>query len=163
MPLTQAGLTNKITWSLARTNAGYRNTSQGPESQSFTLNGLNVNTFDQIATNTYSIASGGFTDVDLTGLTNLVYEEFGLGHVLTLVLQPTVNQVTLSPAPASGLQWFFGGVSDSLTVPASGCFLFTLGASSPGQAVDDTHKFMRLTASGAGATTVDVVILGSTG
>lgn len=161
MPLTNASLTTNFQWSLSRTNTGYRVTKQGPESQSYSLVGLDTDIWNQVSTNSYTITSGSTQTIDLQDQSNLVYEDFAFSRVKTIVVQPVGSEVTLAPGAASGLQWFFGSASGSVVVPASGCFVFSLGAAASGTTVDSTHRYLKLTASGAGTSTVDVVILGS--
>jgi hypothetical protein len=162
MPLSQASLTCQAFWALTRTNTGYRATTQGPESQGFTLVGLDVADFDQVLAATYTVATTATQDIDLTALTNLVYQSFGFAHVLSIMVLPTGDEITLEPGPSNGLVWFFGSATDSIVIAEDGCFMYSLPASSAGQVVDGTHKVLRLTGSGASTATVKVFIIGST-
>src|SRR5579885_880511 len=162
MPLTNVSLVAQVSWALSRTNPPFGNSTEGPDTEFFSLNGISTTTFNQLAANQYTITSSSTTNIDLTSLTNLLYESFSFGHVLSIMVLPTGDQVTLAPGASNGLVWFFGSSSQSITIPAGGCFVFSLPPSASGQVVNSTHKILSLTASGAGSSTVTVVILGST-
>src|SRR5579872_6711276 len=161
MPLTSASLNVSLAWALAVAQTPFANRTQGPDSTFFNLNGLNVGTFNQIATESYVIPTTTTTTVDCTSFTNLTCETFSFGHVLAIMVQPTGNQVTVGPGASNQLQWFWGGTTQSIIIPAGGMFVFSAGATATGAVVSGTHKTIALTASG-GNTTVEVVIIGST-
>jgi hypothetical protein len=109
-----------------------------------------------------TLAGSGSQTIDLTSLTNTVYETFSLGHALTILVLPTGNSVTLTPGGTNGLAWFFGGTSPSITIPAGGCLLFSEPVAGPGHVVDGTHKTLTFTNASGAAATVQVLVVGST-
>jgi len=162
MPLTTATLNNQLSFTLTRTNTGFNATKANNNSVTFNLNGLNVTTFNQVFAQQYTLAAAANQDIDLTSLTNLVYESFSFGHALLLMVTATGSQCTVTPGPTNGLQWFFGGSTQSVIIPAGGFFCFSEPVTGPGHVVDSTHKVLRFTNSGGTSLTLNVAILGST-
>lgn len=107
--------------------------------------------------------TGAITTIDLTSLTNLVYESFSLAHVLLLMLVPTGSDVHMTPGASNPLQWFFDGSSQGLTVHKNGVFLYCEDPGNTGVAVTGTAKTLAFQNAGsAGAATLNLVVAGST-
>ena len=156
MPLGLASLNITAGWTLNKTNAGQVSTSQGPDSQSFNWNGISVSTFNQIYV-TGAVTVTGTTMLDLTNLTNLVSENFGFGHVLGYMVQPSTNPITVGAGSFSAPF----NTSGTATIPAGGCQVFAYPATGPGWVVNTSNRYLQLVAP-SGTSTVELLILGST-
>lgn len=142
-------------------NIGFGNTTEGPDQISFSLSGVNIVTFNQLAALKYTIAASGSQNIDLTSLNNLVCESFSLGHALTIMILPTGGSITLTPGASNGLDWFMGSTS-AITITAGGCLAYSEPTAGPGTVVSGPHKVLTLTNNGGTTTTVTLAILGST-
>jgi len=162
MPLTAASFNTSLAWTQQKANTGQGATTQGPDSESFNLNGLNVTTFNQLYVASFTLAASASQTIDVTSLTNLVGESFGFGHTLTILILPVGSQCTVQPGGTNPLQWFFGGTGQSVVITAGGMLAYSEPVAGPGAAVSGSHKTLELTNSGATSLTVSVVLLGST-
>lgn len=163
MPINTVTLNVALQWALTRTNSGgFANTTQGADSLNFTLSGINTSTFNQLYVTQLSLAASASTTLDLTSLTNLVYESFSFGHVITIMVLPVGNNVTIEPGASNPLQWFFGGTTQTILVDNNGCFLWSNGASATGTVVNSTNKTLKFTNSSGASNLIDVLIIGST-
>ncbi len=150
-------------WQYSRSNTGgFLNTTQGTDSLNWNLSGINLSTWNQQYVTQLSLAGSGSTTLDLTSLTNLVYESFTFAHVLMILVLPVGNSVTVEPGATNGLTWFFGGTTPSITIPSGGVFLFSAAAGATGQVVDSTHRTLTFVNASGAANLVDVQIIGST-
>ncbi len=162
MPLSQLALNASLTFAESVDNTGgFVPTTMGTDSVSFNLGGISLTTYNQLFAAQYTIAVSGTQTIDLTTLTNFVCESFSFNGVISIMLLPTGSSCTLSPGASNALQWFFGGTTQSVTVPAGGLFVFSAPASGPSTTVDGTHKTLKLANAGAGVLTVDFFVLGS--
>lgn len=164
MPLQNISYNNALSWSLSKPITGFSSATQGSDSVSSTLNGINVATYNQLFAAQYALPAAGTQTVDLSAFTNLVGESTGFGHVtlLYVLVTGTNANVAVSPGAANGLVWFFGAADQSVSVPANAAFTFSAGSSGPGAVVDATHKNLLFTNYGSGAATVKVIAVGST-
>jgi hypothetical protein len=163
MPLTNASLTMNLAWAMNRVSAGgYSPLTQGNDSVTYNLGGLDIAVFNQLYAVQLSLATGISQTIDVTSLTNLVYETFSYGHITTIVVLPTGSKVTIQPGASNPLTWFFGGSTQSVTVPAGGVFLFSTDAGGDGDVAITTNKTLEFTNSGSTPLLCDVILLGST-
>jgi hypothetical protein len=171
MPLNTVQLSNSFAWQLQNgTSTGFEPVTQGTDNIQVNLQGIQVTTWNQLFAANYSLsASGGTTTFDLTSFTNLAFESVTLGHVLAIVVDNTTatgtgSNVAIGPASSDGLQWFWGGTSQTISLPDGYSFVLTgpVGGTSVGTAVSGTSKKITLTNNGSGAATVQIAILGST-
>lgn len=147
---------------LTRINPGYANANTGPDSISFNLTNLNTTTFNQLSPLTFTIASGGSTTIDLTAMTNTVYETFSLASVLSIMVLPKGGAVVMKPGATNGATWFLGGTTPTVTISDGGCLLFSEPVGGPGHAVDPTHKTLTFTNSGGTSLQLSLLIVGGT-
>jgi len=165
MPLTTASLNATFAFSLFETNVGFPQTTMGPGVITFNLNDLVIPTIaNQCFAIQYNMAPSATHTLDLTSLTNQVFDVFAFGHVSMFILTTVGNEITISPGASNPLQWFFGGTTQSIVVPAGGLFVYSGDGATTGTVVDATHKTIKITATGAttNANPVRLAILGTT-
>lgn len=165
MPLTRVALQNTYNWSMNNaTSTGFASATQGDQITA-NLNNLSTTTFNQQFSEQYTLtASGGTATFDLTSFTNLVGESVTLGHVLTLVVQVVSGNgpVNLAPGASNGLQWFFGGSTQSINLTNGDSLWFSNPSTATGTAVTSGAKTMTVTNNGTNQAIVKIAILGST-
>jgi len=161
MGLSNLSFNPTVTWSLAKTNGAFGNTTQ-MGSKGFNFNGISLITYNQLYAATLSLGATGSQTVDLTSLTNLVGESVDFISALALIVIPSGSECTIQPGASNPLQWFFGGTTQSVVVPDGGFFAFSMKPTGTGEAVDSTHKNLKFTNSGATPLSLDVVIVGGT-
>ncbi|MBP3956327.1 hypothetical protein J8F10_13635 [Gemmata sp. G18] len=162
MPLTQIGLSASVTWQLARGVSGFADVTQGSDTASFSSNGLNVGTWNEVFATQYAIAAAGTQAVDLRTFTDLTGTAVTADKALALIVLVTgavSDKLNVKPHGTNGLQWFFGGTAEGTNVPGGGFLMFSEGPTSAGTAVDATHKQLLLTNNGSAPLTVKVVAL----
>jgi hypothetical protein len=162
MPVTQANMRCVLSWSSSVANAsGFGPRTQGPDSIDFTLNGLNLNTFNQIHSGDVTVGASGHTDIDVTNLVNLNDEPVSFGHLEAIMLVANGGNLVITPTSANPLLGIFGGASDA-SIPLTGLFTWTNGTGTDtlGYATSGTSKTFRLNNVGSGAATVSIGILG---
>ena len=167
MPLTQLGLNANLSWILRKSNTGFGETTEGPDSLNFNINGVDVSTWNQLFTGRYSIAASGTQNIDLTSFTNLLNESVTFAHVLCMEIRTVGGQITLSPGASNPFSWGFGTTGGSgspvanWTINNGGVFL-VCEPTSGGIVVNSSHKNILLTNNGGTTSTVTIVIAGST-
>lgn len=161
MPLTACQINAVLSWTLGKSNTGYGNTTEGPDSQNFTYTNVN-SAVNQLFAAEYTIASPGSQTIDCTSLTNLVAETFSFGHVFAIMVLPTGSSCSVGPGASNPLQWFFGGTSQTVNVTSGGMFFYAEPPAGNGIAVNSTAKTITLTNTGGASLTVQIAILGST-
>jgi hypothetical protein len=169
MPLTNVSLSDTFQFNLTNSNGTYP-LSTGNQQVISNLAGIQVATWNQLFQLEFSLApSGGTTTFDLTSFTNAALESVTAGHVLSIIVQNTTgvgnsSNVNIAPAASDGLQWFFGGSTQSINLPDSSSFTYTgpVGTTAVGTVVNSTSKKMTLTNNGSGGATGQVLILCST-
>jgi hypothetical protein len=162
MPLQNVNLTVNLPWTQSATIAGgFQPVTQGPDSQNFSLFNINVATYNQLYTASYTLAASATQTIDLTSLTNLVGESIDYTQALSILVLPVGSQCTLKPGATNPLTWFFGGSTQSIIIPDSGMFAFSCPATGSGATVSGTAKTLELINSGATSLVVDITIIGA--
>jgi len=163
MSLERVNLTINLAWLLSKTNTGFVDSEQGPDSKGFSLQGLDVAIQNQLFAAKYTVLASGTQVIDLSTFTNLVSQATGLTSVLTLFLLPTgTNAICkLEPGASNPLTWFFSGTTPAISIPAGGTFVFSNPGTGTGQTVDGTHKNLLVTNTGAGTLSLTVLAIGS--
>ncbi len=167
--LTQLSFLISLGWAMSKENPGFTDSEQGPGSRYFTLGGIDLTVFNKVWVEDFEVDAGNFVDIDLQDLTDLLYEQFAFNKVLAIGMIVTdldqTSMCNLSPSPSDGLQWFFGGASDSINIPPGGAFALSGSKSLPGGTagpeatpVTPTEKNIRV--SNTGAETVSMIIFG---
>lgn len=175
MGLSLLDLDVNLTWSFSRDNGVFRATKQGKDSRSWSLDGLDLTTYDQAIVETVTL---GGTDVeleiDLTSEVNLVNEAFALTVVQTILILAAPNDpdlencgVRFGPGSLTPFRWTFGSDTDSVTIDANGVYLQSDGVGSSGtnirgRAVTASTKRLRLTHTGQDDVDVFFFVGGST-
>lgn len=174
MPPILSNLTLVTTWANQVVNpGGFGPRGQGVDSVDFALV-PNLTTFNQQWAGDVSIAPGAHYDFDFTTPTanvtavaagqNLDAESVNFGHLLSLFVDVNGSgSITLTPASANPIEWFFGaGPPGDSTIPVTdGAFLYANGGGPyPGYAISGSHKTMRLANVGASVVTVTMEIKG---
>lgn len=148
-------------WSLSRANSsGFGPTTQGTDSLTFNLKGIDVATYNQLVAGSDVVAAAANLDLDLTTLTNLVYETVVFTKAEGIMIRPFGGSIVLEPGPTNGLTWFLSGTTPTVTIPDGGCFMYCEGLTG-GHTVDSTHKVLRLNNPTGGNVTVDYAIWGT--
>jgi len=120
-------------------------------SQSFTA-GTGSGNIDAVLTDGNTLASSGSETYDLDGsLTGALGESFAFSKVKSVFVRNTgaTNALTLSGD--------FLGLTESITVPAGGCFLLDLGAAGISVTASTGDEIVIASASG---TTYEIIIVG---
>lgn len=170
MPLSSIALDGVLTWAFTKANGTFSATTQGPSSDSFGLDGIDITVWTNLFAQTYTIAASGFQEFDLSSYTNLVGETVTPGHVLGLFVMPSgINaQCLLAPGSTNGLTWFFTGTTPGISIPVTaasgngGIAIICAPFDNAGAVIDATHKTLRITNSGTGALTVTVLVITGT-
>ncbi len=164
MALDSINVQAAVTWEQSRPVAGFANVTQGSDTANFALSALDTATWDALFAAQYTIAASGTQAVDLRTFTDLPGNSVTADKVLTiliLVAGATADRLNVKPHGTDGLQWFFGGATESVNVPGGGCLMFSEGAASAGTTVSATARQLLLTNTGGAALTVKVVALTS--
>lgn len=164
MPLAQASLsvtlTTSFTYSLAPGPFGI--ISQGPNTAQYNLPNLDLSVYDQAVEEYFALAGGQFFDIDLYDFVNLIAEETGLRHAITLLILPAAGyqetgaKILCEAAPSNG--WYLGDLSDRNTIQSGGCLLLSAGeglggTEGSGMPVSPTQRYLRVTnVAGSGGT-----------
>jgi hypothetical protein len=83
-----------------------------------------------------------------TGLTDLLGNSIALARIFAVAITSSAGTVVYAPGASNGLEWFLGGTSPTISIPAGAGFIFTTPTF---QAVSGTDKTLTLSSS-AGAT-----------
>lgn len=93
-------------------------------------------------------AAGSYTYDMTTGLTDFLGTAINLSRIFAIAVTSTSGIVVYQPGATNGLEWFLGGTSPTITIPAGAGFVFTNPVH---QAISGTDKTITLSSS-AGAT-----------
>lgn len=165
MALDSIGISATVSWALSRAVTGFADVTQGPDSLSFSSNSLSTATWTEIFAAEYTLAAAGTQVVDLRTFTDLVGNSVTGTKAMALMLSVSgaaTDWLNVKPNSSNGLQWFFGGTAEGVSVPGGGVILFSEGAGSSGTTVDATHKQLLLTNNGAANLTATIAALVST-
>ena len=168
MALTDASVIAQIGWTLAKSNTGFLDTTQGPDSVLFEAQPDTATVTAVYATSVTLTASGTAT-LDLRSFTDLAGNSVTLVSVYAMIVKVTGSgtaNVVITPGASNGLTWFWTGtpsgtdtVTPKLTVTQGGVNLFYQAAA---KTVDATHRNLDLLNSGAATSTVLLAFLGGT-
>lgn len=161
MALDFAQTSASLSWQQSQTNTPFTKTSQGPDAVSSNFV-WTTGAGDANAVLTYSqtIAASGDYDLELQNGTDLLNLPVVLTRVYAIQIQPDGADVIVKPSAVDGLQWFFGNLNDTITVPDGGIFNYSNPLPTT---VDATHKKINIeNASGANPVVVKIAIIGGT-
>lgn len=150
--LTEFNIAANVSWRFEFDSGdGLAVVTQGRDKKSYSMRGLDVTTYDEAIVGVVTL---GGTDneltIDLWDFVNRVSEETGLSEALAIYLQTapvdeeeTDCSVIFGPASSGGFQWFFGGLTNSITLSYRDCLVKPGpaepdGTSGPGYAVTST-------------------------
>lgn len=164
MSLDRVSLNINLAWLMSKTNTGFGDTSEGPDSKAWSTSGIDVAVQNELYAQKYTIAASGTQTMDLSSFTNLLNQSKTLTSVLSLFLLPTgTNAICkLEPGAANPLTWFFSGTTPAISIPTGGVFVFSNPGTGTGQTVDGTHKNLLVTNTGSGSMSLTVLAVGST-
>lgn len=144
-----------LNWQQNQVNTPFQPTTQGADSVALSVS---LNNAEAVFAKEYAIAASGSQSIDLTNITDLLNLTYPLVAVYAIIVKCTGADCIFSPGATNGLQWFFGGATNSITVKKDGCFLYSSPSSTP---VTSTSKTLLLTnASSTDALSVTIAIIG---
>lgn len=166
MPLSDLKLAASVQWTLVGSaSAPFAAPSQGPNTVSFKLSGLDLDTWDQGYGVQVTLAGGANRDIDLTVLLNQINEAVTFTGLLALVVKcDLANAATpngtlvVTPSAAFG----FDAITDRVTVQPGGISFVSGSGSVAGYAVDSTHKNLNVANTGTDSIVATVVVVGTT-
>lgn len=161
MSLSQFNINCSILYAETSPNSAFGPTTINPLINSFNLNNLSLGQFPLLLASNVTLAgSGGTTTYDLSGFEDLLNNNQSMVHALGIFIMPTGADVVLSPGASNPLTWFFGGSTQSITIPNGGIFLLSNPYNASGQIVDGTHKTLKLTNNGVSSSNIYFFVVG---
>lgn len=161
MSLSQFNINCSILYAQTSPNNAFGPTAVGPLINSFNLNNLNFGQFNLLLASNVTLAgSGGTTTFDLFSFEDLLNNNQAMGHSLGIFIMPTGADVVLQPGASLPLTWFFGGSTQTVTIPNGGIFLLSNPYNATGQVVDATHRTLKLTNNGGSPSNVYFFVVG---
>ena len=151
MALNSASTSLSLSWDQQKTLTGFDSVSQGPDALSLSVspNLTGTNPANIIFTEQRTLAASGSYTYDMsTGLTDFLGTSIALTRIFAIAISSTTGTVVYAPGATNGLEWFLGGTSPTISIPAGAGFIFTTPTF---QAVSGTDKTLTLSSS-AGAT-----------
>lgn len=161
MALDSVKIIAGVQWSLSKTTTGYAAAKQS-DKHSVQASPA-VATFDHLYSVSYPILAAGTQVVDLyAAYTDLAGNSISADTKANAVLvevSGASGQITWEADATNGLSWFLSGTSPTLTIPASGFFLFYQPSA---QVVSNTAKRILITNTGGVTLTVKLTFLKGT-
>jgi hypothetical protein len=151
MALNSASTSLSLSWDQQKTITGFNSISQGPDALSLSVspNLTGTNPANIVFTEQRTLAAGGSYTYDMsTGLTDFLGTSIALTRIFAIAVSSSAGTVVYAPGASNGLEWFLGGTSPTISIPAGAGFIFTTPTF---QAVSGTDKTLTLSSS-AGAT-----------
>jgi len=151
MALNSASTSLSLSWDQQKILTGFNSISQGPDALSLSVspNLTGTNPANIIFTEQRTLAASGSYTYDMsTGLTDFLGTSIALTRIFAIAISSTTGTVVYAPGATNGLEWFLGGTSPTISIPAGAGFIFTTPTF---QAVSGTDKTLTLSSS-AGAT-----------
>ncbi len=157
MALDSSSVTVNVAWSLLKAISGF-NTARYNDSSAYRLSFDPDTTATALFIARYTVSAAADQTIDLSSFTDPLGTAVAAAKVYLLMLVPTGTnaEAKLEPGASNGLTWFLSGTTPAVTVPAGGVFLF---AESAGETINGTHKNIKVTNTGSGTLTLDVVAL----
>lgn len=119
MALTASALA-QVGWTYTKTNTGFVDSQQGPDSLS-TLFGFTDS--DTVYVKQQTLSGSGTTTYDLTALTDFFGDSFAFSKVQGIIITCTSGQVTAFGAASNAFQMFLADPTDKVTIK-SGTSIF---------------------------------------
>ncbi len=159
MALNSASTSMSLSWAQELATSGYNPVTQGPDSLSLSispaLTGSNPANVLYTETRTLS-ASGSYTyDFNNGSLSTLLGQALTMTRVFSIAISCSSGTIVYQPGATNGLEWFLGGTSPTITIPAGAGFLFSTPTH---QVVSGTDK--TITVSSAAGATYKIAIIG---
>lgn len=151
MALNSAGTSLSLSWSQQKTLTGFNPVTQGSDSLSLSVSPAltGTNPANIVFAEQRTLAATGSYTYDLsTGLTDFLGNAINLARIFAIGVTSSSGTVVYQPGATNGLEWFLGGTSPTISIPAGAGFIFT---NPTHQAVSGTDKTITLS-SVAGAT-----------
>ena len=151
MALNSASTSLSLSWDQQKTLAGFNSISQGPDALSLSVspNLTGTNPVNVVFAEQRTLAASGSYTYDMsTGLTDFLGNSIALARIFAIAISSSSGTVVYAPGATNGLEWFLGGTSPTISIPAGAGFIFTTPTF---QAVSGTDKTLTLSSS-AGAT-----------
>ena len=151
MALNSASTSLSLSWDQQKTLTGFDSVSQGPDALSLSVspNLTGTNPVNVVFAEQRTLAaSGSYTQDMSTGLTDFLGNSIALARIFAIAISSSTGTVVYAPGASNGLEWFLGGTSPTISIPAGAGFIFTTPTF---QAVSGTDKTLTLSSS-AGAT-----------
>ena len=151
MALNSASTSLSLSWDQQKTLTGFDSVSQGPDALSLSVspNLTGTNPVNVVFAEQRTLAASGSYTYDMsTGLTDFLGNSIALARIFAIAVSSSTGTVVYAPGASNGLEWFLGGTSPTISIPAGAGFIFTTPTF---QAVSGTDKTLTLSSS-AGAT-----------
>jgi hypothetical protein len=151
MALNSASTSLSLSWDQQKVLTGFNSISQGPDALSLSVspNLTGTNPANIVFTEQRTLAASGSYTYDMsTGLTDFLGTSIALTRIFAIAISSSTGTVVYAPGATNGLEWFLGGTSPTISIPAGAGFIFTTPTF---QAVSGTDKTFTLSSS-AGAT-----------
>ena len=151
MALNSAGTLMNLVWDQQKSLTGFNPLSQGSDAVSLSVNPAltGSNPANIVFAEQRTLAAAGSYTYDMTtGLTDFLGTAINLTRIFAVIITSSSGTVVYQPGASNGLEWFLGGTSPTISIPAGAGFLFSTPTH---QTVSGTDKTITLS-SVAGAT-----------
>lgn len=171
MPLSTLELALSLKFRLTKVLADWPSIEQGENELAATLDGLDLDAWNQAFAAVYELDPSDTATIDLRSFTNLATEPVVMTAALAIGIkvqhtdpEDTAGELTIGPGASNGLvAWFIPDmVIDAPTPGSVRAVVFAGDTVDEGVAVDNTHKSIDLENTGADPITVTVIVVGST-
>jgi hypothetical protein len=151
MALNSASTLMNVAWDQQKTLTGFNPVAQGADAVSLSVSPAltGATPANIVFAEQRTLSAGGSYTYDLTtGLTDFLGTAINLTRIFAVIVTSSTGTVVFAPGATNGLEWFLGGTSPTISIPAGAGFMFTTPTH---QTVSGTDKTITLSSS-AGAT-----------
>lgn len=151
MALNSASALFSLSWDQQKTLTGFNVLGQGPDALSLSVSPAltGATPANIVFAEQRTLSAGGSYTYDLsTGLTDFLGTAINLSRIFAIAVTSSSGTVVYAPGASNGLEWFLGGTTPTISIPAGAGFIFT---NPTHQTVSGTDKTISLSSS-AGAT-----------
>lgn len=158
MALDFANVSFGATWQQTKANTGFANTVQGPDGLSLNVAlPVGASAANSIYVARGTLAASAATTIDLYSFTDQLGQSIAMVRVYALVVKTATDTLKIEPGSSNPLNWFFGGTTPSVTIPAGGGMTFYQPTAAT---VSSTVRNIKLTNTGSATLTYDIAIIG---
>lgn len=139
MSLTASGIA-QIGWTYTKTNSGFTDSQQGPDS----LSGIfGFADSDAIYVANTTLSASGTTTLDLQALTDFFGDAINFATIQGIIIQCSSGTVRVFGAGSNAFQFFLADPSDKVVLKSGATIMFSNDTLANGGTVDGTHKNLK--------------------